>query len=201
MAAKLADNKTYVLHSILALSLTRFAFRNPNGITCGYAAFDLLLQNSSITKRCFVILYLQCHWLVHPFAARTAWVKFLLCLRGGASLLAEGWECLVRPTANELDDNKTYVLHSIFAMSLARSSFCGPHGMSLTHAACDQPLMNSPITKLKFCHSIFAMSLTRFAFRNPNGITCGYAAFDLLLQNSSITKLMFCHSEQSEESL
>ena len=25
--------------------------------------------------------------------------------------------------------------------------------MSLTHAACDQPLMNSPITKLKFCHS------------------------------------------------
>ena len=24
--------------------------------------------------------------------------------------------------------------------------------MSLTHAACDQPLMNSPITKLKFCH-------------------------------------------------
>ena len=53
---------------------------------------------------------------------------------------------------------------------------------------CDQPLMNSPITKLKFCHSIFAMSLTRFAFRNPNGITCGYAAFDLLLQNPSITK-------------
>ena len=55
------------------LSLTRFAFRNPNGITCGHAAFDLLLQNSSITKkvidsfcfslqnssitkRCFVIL-------------------------------------------------------------------------------------------------------------------------------------------------
>ena len=43
-------------HYIFALSLTRFAFRNPNGITCGYAAFDLLLQNSSITKRCFVIL-------------------------------------------------------------------------------------------------------------------------------------------------
>ena len=43
--------------------------------------------------------------------------------------------------------------HSIFARSLARSSFSGPHGMSLTHAACDQPLMNSPITKLKFCHS------------------------------------------------
>ncbi len=38
------------------MSLTRFAFRNPNGITYGYAAFDLLLQNSSITKRCFVIL-------------------------------------------------------------------------------------------------------------------------------------------------
>ena len=45
------------------------------------------------------------------------------------------------------------VCHSIFARSLARSSFNGPHGMSLTHAACDQPLMNSPITKLKFCHS------------------------------------------------
>jgi len=36
--------------------LTRFAFRNPNGITYGYATFDLLLQNSSITKLCFVIL-------------------------------------------------------------------------------------------------------------------------------------------------
>ena len=42
-------------HSIFALSLTRFAFRNPNGITYGYATFDLLLQNLSITKRCFVI--------------------------------------------------------------------------------------------------------------------------------------------------
>ena len=38
-------------HSIFALSLTRFAFRNPNGITYGYATFDLLLQNLSITKR------------------------------------------------------------------------------------------------------------------------------------------------------
>ena len=38
-------------HFIFALSLTRFALRNPNGITCGYAAFDLLLQNSSITKK------------------------------------------------------------------------------------------------------------------------------------------------------
>ncbi len=45
----------WTCHSIFALSLTRFAFRNPNGITCGYASFDLLLQNSSITKRCFVI--------------------------------------------------------------------------------------------------------------------------------------------------
>ena len=43
-------------HSIFVLSLTRFAFRNPNGITYCYATFDLLLQNSSITKRCFVIL-------------------------------------------------------------------------------------------------------------------------------------------------
>ena len=38
-------------HSIFALSLTRFAFRNPNGITYGYATFDLLLQNLSITKQ------------------------------------------------------------------------------------------------------------------------------------------------------
>jgi len=45
---KLIDNKTKE-------SLTRFAFRNPNGITYGYATFDLLLQNSSITKLCFVI--------------------------------------------------------------------------------------------------------------------------------------------------
>ena len=43
-------------HSIFALSLTRFAFRNPNGITYGHATFDLLLQNLPITKRCFVIL-------------------------------------------------------------------------------------------------------------------------------------------------
>ena len=50
-------------------------------------------------------------------------------------------------------NDKYAVCHSIFARSLARSSFNGPHGMSLTHAACDQPLMNSPITKLKFCHS------------------------------------------------
>ncbi len=47
--------KTRTCHSIFALSLTRFAFRNPNGITYGYATFDLLLQNLSITKRCFVI--------------------------------------------------------------------------------------------------------------------------------------------------
>ena len=31
--------------------MTRFAFRNPNGITYGYATFDLLLQNSPITKQ------------------------------------------------------------------------------------------------------------------------------------------------------
>ena len=49
-------NLSVLCHSLFAMSLARFAFRNPNGITCGYAAFDLLLQNSSITKRCFVIL-------------------------------------------------------------------------------------------------------------------------------------------------
>ena len=40
-----------IVNSIFALSLTRFAFCNPNGITYGYATFDLLLQNSSITKQ------------------------------------------------------------------------------------------------------------------------------------------------------
>ena len=55
------DNITKFCHSIFARSLARFAFRNPNGITYGYATFDLLLQNSPITKRCFVILYLHCH--------------------------------------------------------------------------------------------------------------------------------------------
>ena len=68
------DNITKFCHSIFARSLARFAFRNPNGITYGYATFDLLLQNSPITKqksigsfivtlmnspitkRCFVIL-------------------------------------------------------------------------------------------------------------------------------------------------
>ena len=65
--------------------MTRFAFRNPNGITYGYATFDLLLQNSSITKqksigsfivtlmnspitkRCFVILSESeesQHWII-----------------------------------------------------------------------------------------------------------------------------------------
>ena len=47
--------KSRTCYSIFALLLTRFAFRNPNGITYGYATFDLLLQNLSITKRCFVI--------------------------------------------------------------------------------------------------------------------------------------------------
>ena len=31
--------------------MTRFAFRNPNGITYCYATFDLLQQNSPITKQ------------------------------------------------------------------------------------------------------------------------------------------------------
>ena len=52
-------------HSIFVLSLTRFAFRNPNGITYCYATFDLLLQNSSITKRCFVIPNRREESLVH----------------------------------------------------------------------------------------------------------------------------------------
>ena len=34
-------------------------------------------------------------------------------------------------------------------MSLARSFHSDPHGMIFIHASCDQPLMNSPITKLK----------------------------------------------------
>ena len=35
-------------------------------------------------------------------------------------------------------------------MSLARSFHSNPHGMIFIHASCDQPLMNSPITKLSF---------------------------------------------------
>ena len=35
-------------------------------------------------------------------------------------------------------------------MSLARSFISDPHGMIFIHASCDQPLMNSPITKLRF---------------------------------------------------
>ena len=42
------------------------------------------------------------------------------------------------------------ICHSIFAMSLARSFLSDPHGMIFIHASCDQPLMNSPITKLSF---------------------------------------------------
>ncbi|MBE6296090.1 MAG: hypothetical protein E7086_06285 [Bacteroidales bacterium] len=37
-------------HFIFALSLTRFAFRNPPGMSFAHASCDLLLQNSSITK-------------------------------------------------------------------------------------------------------------------------------------------------------
>ena len=33
-------------------------------------------------------------------------------------------------------------------MSLARSFLRDPHGMIFINASCDQPLMNSPITKL-----------------------------------------------------
>ncbi len=36
-------------------SLTTFAVRNPRGATCSCTTRDLLLQNSSITKLCFVI--------------------------------------------------------------------------------------------------------------------------------------------------
>ena len=35
-------------------------------------------------------------------------------------------------------------------MSLARSFISDPHGMIFIHASCDQPLMNSPITKLRY---------------------------------------------------
>ena len=35
-------------------------------------------------------------------------------------------------------------------MSLARSFRSDPHGMIFIHTSCDQPLMNSPITKLSF---------------------------------------------------
>ena len=35
-------------------------------------------------------------------------------------------------------------------MSFARSFLNDPHGMIFIHASCDQPLINSPITKLTF---------------------------------------------------
>ena len=35
-------------------------------------------------------------------------------------------------------------------MSLARSFISDPHGLIFIQASCDQPLMNSPITKLSF---------------------------------------------------
>ncbi len=35
-------------------------------------------------------------------------------------------------------------------MSLARSFLSDPHGMIFIHTSCDQPIMNSPITKLSF---------------------------------------------------
>ena len=43
-------------HSIFVKSLARFAFRHPRGINFVYATRDQWLQNSPITKLCFVIL-------------------------------------------------------------------------------------------------------------------------------------------------
>ena len=45
-------------------------------------------------------------------------------------------------------------------MSLARSFLSDPHGMIFIHASCDQPLMNSPITKLSFV----ILSVTKYLF-------------------------------------
>ena len=56
-------------------------------------------------------------------------------------------------------------------MSLARSFLSDPHGMIFIHASCDQPLMNSPITKLKFCHSEPCVrNLIIRGFRDPSSL-------------------------------
>ena len=77
-------------------------------------------------------------------------------------------------------------------MSLARSFHSDPHGMIFIHASCDQPLMNSPITKLKFCHSEpcvrnliirgFRDPLTILAYRNLHGANFACATCNQLLQ-------------------
>ena len=48
-------------------------------------------------------------------------------------------------------------------MSLARSFISDPHGMIFIHASCDQPLMNSPITKLK---SFVILSISEESIRS-----------------------------------
>ena len=57
-------------------------------------------------------------------------------------------------------------------MSLARSFHSDPYGMIFIHASCDQPLMNSPITKLlKFCHSEPCVrNLIIRGFRDPSSL-------------------------------
>ena len=58
--------------------------------------------------------------------------------------------CGFLPTSCKKYFPRRWLCHSIFAMSLARSFHSDPHGMIFIHASCDQPLMNSPITKLSF---------------------------------------------------
>ena len=60
---------------------------------------------------------------------------------GGSSICESGAVIPMRVKNREF-------VHSIFAMSLARSFHSDPHGMIFIHASCDQPLMNSPITKI-----------------------------------------------------
>jgi len=92
--------------------LTRFAFRNPNGITYGYATFDLLLQNSSITKQksigSFIVTLMN-----SPITKR----------------------CFVILSAM-----KNLLFRCCFRDSLTMPPFRDPHGMSIAHATCDHSL-------------------------------------------------------------
>ena len=54
-------------------------------------------------------------------------------------------------------------------MSLARSFLSDPHGMIFIHASCDQPLMNSPITKLVL--SFFGQALNNTSERSEESFS------------------------------
>ena len=73
-------------------------------------------------------------------------------------------------------------------MSLARSFLSDPHGMIFIHASCDQPLMNSPITKLSF---VILNRCEESYNRTVHGYFAALSMTKTLLSNLDIVTLSF----------